>query len=611
MRICTLMALVLLMTTSVFAQTSELKREIVNKKVRTNLEAYLAYRMANPDAKEQAVNPTLPTIESRNAIDDMIDGTPEAESEVHVAINPVDSNNIIICTMRNAPDNFIAPLTFPTFYTTDFGETWQQSEFDGVNDGEAILGGGDPIIVFDVDGKAYLTWLTLSFNILQLDFSIALRVAESTDGGATWTELEAPLDEGDLLDVLGGDFGKFVDKEWLAVDRSDSPYRNTVYASYLTLISDSTSVNYDITLRKKTPEMNRFTEVSVPVNSESYKIAQFTSIDVDSKGIVHVSFAASVDSMNWAMYHTRSEDGGETFLPEKKISNFHIPRLSADEPEGNVVGISEDRLYPCPQMVVDKSRGENDGLLHMVWTGNGIQLKETEGLDVYYAQSADKGETWTAPKVLNDDRIPESHQFYPSVTVNEEGKIVVTWYDRRDDPNNINTLYYMTYSEDGGRTFAPNFPVSSEAADFSMIGAQNAEFGIGEYTQVVASTNYGIPVWADGRTNDGNIDIYVAFVPLEEDGGVVSVSSIKKNFSLEGPFPNPAQEVANIILNLEEASQTVINVYTLDGKLVRQVANSKYGAGKHNFEVRDLPTGEYILSITTEKGYQSKALFVR
>ncbi len=609
-RFCIAIAVVLLATASAWSQTSPLKQKILNKKLRTNLEQYINYQLSNPEAEEQVARPNEQQIESRGA-DNQIDGTPEAESEVHAAINPVDSNNIIICTMRNDPNNFTAPLTFPTFYTKDFGATWQQSTFNGVSATDAILGGGDPIIVFDADGKAYLCWLTMRFDLATFNFSIALRVAESEDGGATWTELDTPLDEGDLIDLFAGDFGKFVDKEWLAVDYSDSPYRNTVYASYLTLVSDSASVNYNITLRKKTPEMTRFTEESVPVNSEAYKIAQFTSIDVDSKGVVHVSFAASVDSINWAMYHTKSEDGGESFSPEKKISDFHIPRLSGDEPETNIVGIDSSRLYPCPQLVVDKSRGDTDGVLHMVWTGNGTSEKKTEGLDIYYAQSKDGGGTWSEARVLNDDGMPESHQFYPSMAVNADGKLVISWYDRRDDVANIETMYYMTYSEDGGNSFVPSFAVSSEASDFSMIGAQNAAFGIGEYTQVVASSSYGIPVWADGRTNDGNIDIYVAFVPLEEDGGTVSVSSIVKNFTLDGPFPNPARERAMINLHLEEASQTTITLLGLDGKLIRTISYPKLPTGTHNFEFNNLQTGEYILRVQTEKGYLAKPLFVR
>ncbi|MEM9991597.1 MAG: T9SS type A sorting domain-containing protein [Bacteroidota bacterium] len=603
----------LLALTFGFSQTSDaLKHKILERKMRTDLEAYIQYhQQAQQRLAPESIAPVNSLMNS-DSTDYLIDSTPDAESEVHAAINPVDSSNIIISTMRNNPSDFIEPLSFPTFYTKDFGRTWQKSTFNGLTPGEPVTGGGDPVIAFDLTGKAYLSWLTVNFDLLTFGIKMILQVAESTDGGATWTKLD-PLDEGTDIGLLDedADYVKLVDKEWLAVDHSDSPYQNTVYAAYVTIEADSTGANYEMSVRKKTSDMTRFTEVSVPANTQTYKIAQFASLDVDNEGVVHVSFAASLDSLNWAIYHTRSEDGGETFLPEEKVADLHIPRFSGDEPEADIVGIDPERLYPCPHLVVDKSTSEQDGTLHMVWTANGLVEKETEGLDIYYARSSDSGTTWTDARVLNDDTSLESHQFYPSISINKQGILVITWYDRREDPANVNTKYYMTYSEDGGETFVPNFAVSSTAADFSEIGSKNEKFGIGEYTQVITSDNYGIPVWADGRTNDGNIDIYVAFVPITDNVGSVSVSSIIKNFSLEGPFPNPTTAAAVLNLHLEEASHTDIRVYGLDGKLVQQISNQTLGAGIHQLTLRDLRTGEYFVTIATERGYQTTTLIVK
>ncbi|MEN0049429.1 MAG: T9SS type A sorting domain-containing protein, partial [Bacteroidota bacterium] len=402
------------------------------------------------------------------------------------------------------------------------------------------------------------------------------------------------------------------DKEWLAVDRSNSPYRNNIYASYLTIESeDGESIETNITLRKKDANEEFFTTESVQVNTEAYKLVQFTSIDVDNEGTVHVTFAGTPDSLNWSLYYTQSVDGGDTFAQEKKVSDFHIPRLSADEPESNIVGIDGQRLYPCPHVVVDKSGGAYDGYLYYVWTANGLAEKETEGLDIYYSRSVDGGKNWSEARVLNDNEGSESHQFYPSIVVNDQGKLIVSWYDRRDDPNNLNTMYYMTYSEDGGETFVPDFPVSTEAADFSIIGSKNGNFGIGEYTQTVATSSYAIPVWADGRTNDGNIDLYVAFVPLDGSGGVVNVSSIHKDFSIDGPNPNPFHGNATFQLNLDHPSDVQIQIHNLKGQLIRTLQASALTAGQHTFELNNLVAGSYVLSVQTEKGFASKQLIVK
>lgn len=608
----------LFISTALTAQVHPYFQKKVEKKLRTNVEEFLEYVSNHPNARPVKSTSTeqMPEVESRTQ-DNFINFTPEPESEFHAAINPTDTNNIIISSMRNNPENFLAPLTFPTYYTKDFGNTWEVSEFDGSVEGGFIVGGGDPIIVFDTEGTAYLCWLTLTADF-SLNTQIALRYATSTDGGATWVEAAAPLDSGNaggILDILAGGTSsedlKFVDKEWLAVDRSNSPYRNTVYASYLTIETFGDSLATNITLRKKVAESTTFTDSSVVVNTNTYKLVQFTSIDVDNEGIVHVTFAGTPDSLNWQMYYTRSTDGGETFLPESKIADFHIPRLSADEPESNVIGIDGQRLYPCPHLVVDKSDLSTEGNLYFVWTANGTVEKKTEGLDIYFSRSTDGGRTWSVARILNDDGLEASHQFYPSIAINKKGQLVVSWYDRRDDLNNVNTLYYMTYSEDGGESFVPSFAVSTEAADFSRIGDKNAAFGIGEYTQTLATDYYGIPIWADGRTNDGNIDLYLALVPLDGNTAVTSIQSITPTLAIDGPNPNPFHSTSQVQLHLKSQTPVLAQLFSIDGKLVKTIANSTFQAGVHTLEVQDVTSGEYILTIQTADSQISKKLIAK
>lgn len=592
------------------AQSNALKRAFIAHKLRTNLKDFVAYHLENEALKLPAdVNSSLPSIESRSN-DNFLDVTPEAESELHAAINPRDTNNIIVCAMRNDPSNFLAPLTFPIYYTNDFGATWQLSDFNGTSENDLILGGGDPILVFDTEGTAYLCWLTLRFQ-LPLNFGIDLRFATSKDGGKTWIESDTPIDSGDVLDAVGGDFSKFVDKEWLAIDHSNSPYRNNIYATYLTIQSFGDGLATNITFKKKIPTATNFQDSAIHVNSNAYKLVQFTSMDVDSKGQIHVTFAGTLDSLNWSLYYAKSKDGGNTFIPETKIADFHIPRLSGDEPESNVVGVDQDRLYPCPHTVVDKSGGNYDGYLYTVWTANGATQKKTEGLDIYFSRSKDGGNTWESAYVLNDDQLPDSHQFYPSIAVSPKGTLVITWYDRREDAENLQTRYYMTYSEDGGSTFAPNFAVSSEAADFSKIGEKNGGFGIGEYTQTLATSTYGIPIWSDGRSNDGNIDLYVAFVPFKEAGGVVAIQTLEADFVLEGPSPNPTSGTTSLQVTMKQSTKATIQIFDQQGKLVKILFDDTLPVGNHTFEMNGWSAGHYLVTVRTAQGMASKKIVVQ
>lgn len=590
--------------------------EAIQHKLRTDLPSYLQFQ--HEHQHQGHIYEALDNDIVNFRTDEMsVNDTEEAESELHAAVNPLDTNNLIVAAMRSNPNNFAGPLTFPIYYTKDFGASWQVSEFDGINNGEFVVGGGDPIIVFDSQGVAYLCWLTLTADF-SLSGEIALRFARSEDGGANWTELD-PVDSGQITDILAGEADRFVDKEWLAVDDSESPFRDNIYAAYLDLRPDTSANNpqgalLDIILKTKLADQPNFNSESVVVNTEQYQIIQYASIDVDQRGTVHVTFAGTLDGANWGLYHTRSEDAGATFSPEIKISDIHLPRLSADEPQSNVVGIDTNRLYFCPHMVIDNSTGIGGGNIYAVWTANGQKSKETEGLDIYFSKSEDGGRNWKTPIVLNDNPEPISHQFYPSIDVNSEGTLVISWYDRREDPTNVATHYYMTWSKDGGETFQRNFAVSTQPSDFSAIGANNANFGIGEYTQIITTPNYAIPFWSDGRTNDGNIDLFAAFVPIGTGGDVVGfeeVGTLNAGFSLE-ITPNPARDKALITIDLEQRGGVSIELFNTTGQLVRQIESTEYLLGKEQMvlPLNDLPTGTYLLRAKTENGFKVQRLVV-
>ncbi|MCB0589487.1 MAG: exo-alpha-sialidase, partial [Phaeodactylibacter sp.] len=320
-----------------------------------------------------------------------ISDSEKPESEVHAAINPRDTNNIIIAGMVLDAESLLGTLSFPIYYTKDFGQSWGLSEFDGVSDlgpFSLILGGGDPVLAFDTDGTAYLSWLTFTINA-NFTIGIQLHWAISTDGGESWQRQESYIDAGDVAS-LDSPNSRFVDKEWLATDLSSSLHRNNLYAAYVEInLSDTT---YNILVKTKPADSNEFGE-AVDVTPEEIAFSQFSSIDVDRQGNVHVLFAgATAQDVALGIYHCVSEDGGASFSDPVRISSLHLPCF----PPGaggdcDLVGIDSARVYPCPHLRVDKSGGEFDGNLYAVWTSDGFETELTSGVDIYYSYSKDGG----------------------------------------------------------------------------------------------------------------------------------------------------------------------------------------------------------------------------
>ena len=119
--------------------------------------------------------------------------------EVTIAINPVNPN--IIAAGANI-DHF--------YVSTDAGNIWSESHL--VSNTLGVW--GDPVVLFDSLGNLYYSHLSNPVSGWWIDRIV---VQKSTDNGQNWND-----GVGVGLNVQP----QMQDKEWLAVDLTQSPYRN-------------------------------------------------------------------------------------------------------------------------------------------------------------------------------------------------------------------------------------------------------------------------------------------------------------------------------------------------------------------------------------------------
>jgi hypothetical protein len=545
----------------------------------------------------------------------LVSGDEIPESEVHAAINPTDTNNIIISPIRMNPYNPLEALLCPIYYTKDFGKTWNKSEFKNLpkhNDAFAG-GGGDPMFAFDKNGTAYLTWIHLLITVKGMTPDSIINTmnwVSSTDGGANWVR-----PENEFLAYYSTKYGQglsqFYDKQWMTCDYSNSPYSNNVYLSLTHL---NAYEGYNIKLYTKESGADKF-NTGVRVNKSNFDLSQFTAIDVDNSGTLHVLFYANNGSTN-SLYHSVSKDGGKTFSSEKKISDFVLDGSLMLPGDTNFVyiGISKQRLYPCPQMAIDKSGTVKDGNIYVTWTANGITKNEGNSLDIYFIKSSDGGATWSTPKIVNDDTKGQyNSNYYSNISVNPDGVVILSWYDRRNDVADQMTDYYMTYSLDGGNTFIENFPVTDIKTNFSTVGEINQGFGVGEYNMLLSTKGYAIPVWSDGRTGDGNMNIYTAFVPITGTVPVAdNITPINGSISLLDPVPNPAFNSSSVTIKLTKDLNISLNIKDIHGNIVKEIVKEKLVSGDYVYiiDTQDLSSGDYYLHLLSGNQFAVKKLVV-
>lgn len=552
------------------------------------------------------------TQEYRNSRDTLVAFSEYPESEIHAAINPNDSNHVIVAAIQNSG----LSLEFSIYTSFDFGLSWQKAAFNGILPDEILLGGGDPILGFDEEGNPYFSWLTLSgeLNFIIIDGFTRINRAVSYDGGLSWQMDAQSIDQTPIqviLILLSVD--SLVDKQWIVTDLStDSPYRGQEYAIYAKLFfNPDGSADYQIVFRKKTAGADAYLPEGLILNNDLIYLAQFASIEVDKWGNIHVIFCAQGSpSESVGIYYTKSIDGGTSFSALKRITELQLecfPNTGVACSDG-IIGVDNMRLNPCVHIRADKSNGLYSGNLYVTFTANGIADIPTEGADVYLIKSTDEGEHWSNPMKLSSAENPNLDDFYSYLEVNTKGIVNVSWYDRREDPDNIHTNYYTSISKDGGNSFETPFSLSSSASNFSEIGNTNMGFGIGEYNATVSTVNHFLVFWGDGRSNDGNINVFMAKVNVADSTTVAlkDITLISENFSVDALFPNPVRE--SISLKFHQTKRGLVHATVIDlvnGNTLKSLNVQSYEAGTHLLHfpgLGDLPSGNYACLVQSEWG---------
>lgn len=430
-------------------------------------EAQIGYGTGSPAGRARSAATTLAVPPNVQMSTGTLAGN---QNEFQIAINPTDRRYAIGADN----DSVFSGSGTGYFRTADGGKTWTGADMPGIG-----VSCCDPGVAYTDEGVAYF---------VNLDTSPAvIHVTKSTDNGVTWTKMtDVPSDDRDNIAIDNG---------------ATSPYHGRIYVTW----SKLSTTPFDIMLNYSDDGGQTW---SAPVNvshkSGSGSIyTQSSNPFVASDGTVYVGFQyyASGTKASAQDLIARSVDGGATFQPATVISAGPNVQggleLSGDQRGYFAInsGCSTFRHRSFPIIKADPANSQN---VYAVWAGGNLELPYQCGTlrgvhsDILFSKSTDGGQTWSAPLKVNDD--PEgSDQYYPWMDVLPSGTIWVGWSDRRDDPNNFMSYYYVDRSTNGGASFGLDRRVSS---------AQSLPSGfIGDYQGLAATTNLTLPMWWDSRAN--------------------------------------------------------------------------------------------------------------
>jgi hypothetical protein len=122
--------------------------------------------------------------------------------------------------------------------------------------------------------------------------------------------------------------------------------------------------------------------------------------------------------------------------------------------------------------------------------------------DVAYQRSTDGGQTWSAPKMLNDDD-PAGLRFHgiPNITAAPNGRVDVAWWDTRDETGTrSNDVYYVSSSDDG-RTWTDNIRVTDRSVDRTL-GVWGFNFDMSTPPGLASTNAFAVMAWDDTRNSE-------------------------------------------------------------------------------------------------------------
>jgi hypothetical protein len=191
----------------------------------------------------------------------------------------------------------------------------------------------------------------------------------------------------------------------------------------------------------------------------------------------------------------------------------------------------ETQLSGFPKLAADSESKKYRDRMYVAW-----EDARLGNYRILFSRTTDRGKTWSAPRPLDNTIPPSAKQWQPTVAVNKDGVVAVTWYDTRDSKDGKQYHHYLAASLDGGETFLPSVRVSSALSDpfgpgnsritpmafstrtgslgLSFLSAASRWGSGGDYMGLTADKE-GVfhPFWADARS--GTFQVYTARVKVE------------------------------------------------------------------------------------------------
>ncbi len=350
-----------------------------------------------------------------------------AEVQPSLAVDPTDPNHLVGVWMQDLARGLVSAVSF------NAGHTWQTAPIPGLS----VASGGTspfveaPWVSIGSNGDVYASALTVNADVSASE----VVVTKSTDGGLTWG---AP--------------------RTITTGSSHFPYHDIVLAdptdpNYVYMIWARTSGNFNV---NATTEFSRSTD-----GGQTWEPARviYESHDINlNKGfrLVVRPDGTLLAFSTEAQWRGKKLDGGKILVMRStdKGATWGVPTSIANIP-GNLAMLETRQnvreLHGAGGLGwLDAEVDPENGNLYVVFKD--ASLSNGRFGSIAFTMSIDGGFNWSTPIKVNQTptNIPADNQqaFMPSIAVNDDGVVAVTYYDFRNNTpaTGSPTDYWMVHA---------------------------------------------------------------------------------------------------------------------------------------------------------------------
>jgi hypothetical protein len=433
---------------------------------------------------------------------------PGAEVEPWIDVNPTNALNIVGVYQQDRYSNGGAKGNVATV-STNGGLTWTQVALpnDTRCTGGRFQRSSDPWISFGPDGVLHAMSLVTDPDVGAEFGANGMTYNRSTDGGASWEP---------AIRLITDPAGRFLnDKNSITADPNDPDF---VYAVWDRLqVSEGSVINPEnvVGLGFKGPiHFARTTNGGdsweparkiYETGANKQTLGNQIVVEPASRGGSLFDFFADITNSSnrrggigpVKLSYIRSDDRGETWTKPTRVDDMIPMSLIREDAPIDVEPV------PCPDptdqgacpiragdLLPEVAIDRNSGALYAVWMDARFDggLFQVDHDNIAFSQSTDGGATWSAPIKVNKTPTSEPNYdqqaFTPSVHVDGDGTVTVTYYDLRNNtasPASLDTDYFAVSCESGSESCTSAVSWEEERITAASFDIRRAPFARGYF----------------------------------------------------------------------------------------------------------------------------------